>query len=478
MSDVNQEGAVRLVDPEVPADQGLSSLGLIMQLAGSVFAAVMALMTFSLLVMPRGMGGEKAILLLVVAASIARSLFQRQAGTELLYGRRSFDGAANQLTGVKRYILIALGHTALLTVIMIGKFNVPTKIGIGMALGLAAWPLLLGVLLQLPRFKRFDNAEIPVSEDKGFESAAILMVVLGTCGVLGTGAALLMMLQAGSRALSQGPGVLILLALVMLVIRSCLHVQAGLSGLRETSVDRSVELANRYANFGVISSFCAGGAVLLMTMMIGMNLMMFVVVAGLCWILMAWPMIIRRFFSERQFADLMAGDNANLHRRAPDAGLTGLGWLLLGHAAYGATFLIPQLVVGPDLFEGGKMAEMMATMGPVGTKSLWWSAGLIALQAFAGFELIRMSGTHRIVGTIYAVVSAALTVYMMWPMLKAMTGGMRGMGRMGPEMVMMFVPIAISLVLPVATLLLVNRKIAPVAKARFRPAPQGTIPQG
>ena len=43
----------------------------------------------------------------------------------------------------------------------------------------------------------------------------------------------------------------------MLVVRSFIHVQAGFSGLRETQVDRAVELANRYANFGVISSFCA-----------------------------------------------------------------------------------------------------------------------------------------------------------------------------------------------------------------------------
>ena len=74
--------------------------------------------------------------------------------------------------------------------------------------------------------------------------------------------------------------------------------------------------------------------------------MVLALVTGVCWMLMAWPMIIRRFFSERQFADLLAGDDAPIHRRAPDAGLTGLGWLLLAHAMFGATMLIPQLVLG------------------------------------------------------------------------------------------------------------------------------------
>jgi len=47
--------------------------------------------------------------------------------------------------------------------------------------------------------------ELPIAEDKGFEAAAILMTVLGTCGVLGTGAFLVVMLESGSQILSQGP---------------------------------------------------------------------------------------------------------------------------------------------------------------------------------------------------------------------------------------------------------------------------------
>ena len=463
MSDENKN-AVNLVDPGVPADQGLSALGLLMQLGGSLFAAIATLATFFMLLTGGGRGGDKAVVLLVLGASITRSIFHRAAGTELLYGSRSLDKTQSPLAGTKRYILVAAAQTALVFLVMVGKFGAPMKIGVAMSLGFIAWPLTLAVLMQLPRFKRFQT-ELPVSEDKGFESASILMTVLGTCGLLGAGAFLIIMLDGGGRMM-QGPGVLILLATILLVIRSCLHIQAGLSGLRETSVDRSVELANRYANFGVISAFCAGGSLLLLMMALmrgRFDPTGLIMVVGLCWMLMAWPLIIRRFYSDRQFADLMAGDQANLHRRAPDAGLTGLGWLLFAHAIMSAAILIPQLIVPPASLSRG-MAEAMAMFGGGAMRSLWWSAGLIALQAWAGYELVRMSSTHKVVGTVYAIVAIIVTVYLTYPMLQAM----KHIGQMGPSAVTMFIPVAIQLVIPIATLVLVNRRVAPTAQARFR----------
>src|SRR4029077_10419221 len=110
--------------------------------------------------------------------------------------------------------------------------------------------------------------------------------------------------------------------------------------------DRSVELANRYANFGIISSFCAGGAIMLFIMSIAFDLTGLAVICGLVWMLMAWPLIVRRFFADRQFADLLAGAEAPVHRRAPDAGLTWLGWLLIAHAVFTASFLIPTVLMG------------------------------------------------------------------------------------------------------------------------------------
>ncbi len=459
-------------DDRAPSDQGLTTLGLLMQLGGSLFAAYGSLLLLFFVFLPLGRVGDKGLVLLAIALSVARSAFHRAAGTELLYGRRTLDGVGSPLTGLRRYIIIALAQSACVAMLMNMKFHIAGKACLGLALGLVAWPVLLAVLFYaVPRFKKFDT-EIPVPEDKGFEGVSIVMTVLGLCGALGTGAFLFLMLKSGGAMLSQGPGVLLLVALGMLFVRSIFHVQAGLSGLRETNLESSVQKANRYANFGVISSFCASGAILVVSMMGAMNIVVVAMVAGVCWLLMAWPLIIRRFFGERQFADLMSGEGPGSHRRSPDAGLTGLGWLLLGHAFLSATMLIPQLVGGPEIMRLDAM-KMASFMGPMGTKSLWFSAGMVAFQAWAGYELIRMSSPSRIIAIAYAVVVGALTVWTMYPILDELRNVSR---HFAPEAVTMFIPLAINLVIPVATLLLVTRKTAPVATARFVSKPPSNTP--
>ncbi len=469
MTDQKQEGVVELTDAGVPADQGLSSLGMLMQLAGSLFAAFGALFAFYMLFALRG-SGQTLWVLVLFGTCVARSLYHRNAGTQLLYGQPglSTEGSNQRLGGVRRYIAAALGQTVLVGAMLGGKFHTPGVAVLAIVLGLAVWPVTLAILLQLPRFKRFKD-DLPLTEDKGFEGASILMTVLGLCGAIGTGTVLLVLLDLPGNALTKGPGVLLVLALGLLVFRSILHVQAGLSGLRETSVDRSVELANRYANFGVISSFCVGGAALIFSMQ-GANLAGLGIVCGLCWMLMTWPMIVRRFYSDRQFADLLAGSDAPVHRRAPDAGLTSLGWLLLGHAAYTASFLVPQVVLG----NGGlrEFQELMALgAGGAGVRSIWFSVGLVILQGWAGFELIRMSPHSRIVATVFGAIAAVVTFYINWPMLQAIKKL-----RIGPQEALMFGLLALTLIIPVATIVLVNRKIAPTARARFRQKPAGTTP--
>lgn len=467
----NDDGVVKLVDAGVPADQGLSSLGLLMQLAGNVFAAYAGLIAFTALFAMRG-SGETLWVFIVLGLSIGRSLMQRSAGSQLLYGNgQMHEEGVNieRMAGMRKYVIFALAQTAIIAGLLVTKFHVPSKTVLGIALAMALWPVTLGVLMQLPRFKRFKH-DLPLTEDKGFEGASILMTVLGTCGLVAAGTVLLVLLDLPGRALTKGPGVLVVLALGMLCVRSFLHVQAGISGLRETSVDRSVELANRYANFGVISSFCAGGALLLFVMSSAMSVLGLAVIAGVCWMLMSWPMIIRRFFSDRQFADLLAGDGAPIHRRAPDAGITGLGWLLFAHAIFTASFVVIELVGGGT--GGGRGARGLEALtafgGPSGFRSIWWSVGLVVLQGWAGYELIRMSPQSRVIATVFGVVGTGVTLYINWPLLKALKsiGGF-----LGNSQAMQIGPVAMALIIPIVTIVLINRKIAPTARARFRTKP-------
>jgi hypothetical protein len=470
MSEQQQDdGAVNLVGAGVPADQGLSSLGLLMQLGGNVFAAFGALAIFLVLFAMRG-SGETLWVFLIFLMAIARSLFHRSAGTQLLYG----GGAMDRLAGIRRYIGVSLLQTFATSTIMITKFHMAPRYTMAVAAGLALWPVVLAVLLTQFRFKQFKE-ELPFAEDKGFEGASILMTVLGLCGLVTSGAILLILLDLPGRALAKGATMFMVLAVALLVIRSFLHVQAGFSGLRETDIDRSVELSNRYANFGVISSFCAGGA-LLMWVMSGMNIIGLSVIVGVCWMLLAWPLVVRRFFSDRQFADLLAGDGAPIHRRSPDAGLTGLGWLLFAHAAFTASFVVFTLISGSDDSRTARELQSLTMFsGQSGSvRSIWWSVGLVILEGWAGFELVRMSVQSRAIASVFGAVGTAVTLYISWPMIKMFKGMGSGGGIQGQAL--QFASIAMSLIIPIATVVLVNRAIAPTARARFKAKPQPPSP--
>ena len=107
-------------------------------------------------------------------------------------------------------------------------------------------------------------------------------------------------------------------------------------------------------------------------------------VTGVCWLLMAWPLIVRRFFADRQFADLLAGDTAPAHHRAPDAGLTWLGWFLIaerGLRRHGRSWSrTPRSSARTPRDD----EVFMSLGGALGLRSLWWNVGLVVLQAWAG----------------------------------------------------------------------------------------------
>lgn len=482
-----------LVGAGSPADLGLSGLGLVMQLAGSLFAGLVGVMGLAMVISTAqanaslGNSGDSTITLWVLtlaAISVARSMYHRKAGTRLLY-----DGPGTPLGAVRRYAIVAMVQTLVFLAFLMTKGHSPMPIVITVGVALAAWPATLMILFSLPRYKRFEAA-VPLPEDKGFEGAAILMLVFGLTG-LGYGLfALYGVLQLPSPILSQLFGILMVLFVVMLVIRSSLHVVAGWRGVHEVHMDRAVESATRYADFGVVTGFVGSGAVLLMMMAGGGGAVGLLAIVLVGWMLLAWPLIIRKFFSERQFADLLADADGNqqLHRRAPDLGHSTLGWLLLALGVYMLALALPQAVFfhdAPGLGAGGRgmrdsmnpFAMMMQMMQSAGGHSPWWGVGTAALQVWAGLELIRMSDNHKVVTSIYGVVATGVAIYVNLPALEALgslgMGGMIGGGAGGP---LTLGTVAIAVILPVTSLVLVNRKLAPAAHARYRAAAPAPTP--
>jgi hypothetical protein len=294
--------------------------------------------------------------------------------------------------------------------------------------------------------------------------------------VVSTGVIVVMLGGLSPHHRRHGWGVMLIVVFALLVVRSSLHIRAGLAGLRDRSFDRPSELAGRYAAFGVISAFCVGGVLSLLAMSERLTPDAILSVAVVCWLLITWPMIVKRYFSQRQFAELMAGDRVT-HRRAPDAGLTALGWLLAGHATLLAGVLIVQVTgyprLGPQL---GRAADHVLVLSGLAV-GRWWliDAGLAAasvvLELAAAAALIRMSDQRRALTTIYAVFAGVVALGPAVPVLASLghhlsiwTG-------------IQLLPSAVQLVMPVSALVLVRRAVIPTARAVYRSHGRRNFPE-
>jgi hypothetical protein len=454
-------GVVDLPRAGIPADHGLASLGLVMQLAARTSGALAALgASIVVIENPRRHLGW---FLFAVALCFARSQLHRLAGRDLVYSRRTDDDElADPFDATRTYIGFGVGHAVVIGLIANLELGATTRTAAGIATALALWPLVLGAVLRQPRFRAL-RAGIPLGEDRGLEGASIVMTVLGACGALSAGAIVLALGGLPSRHLQHGWGVMLVVVFVLLLVRSCLHIRVGLAGLREASFDRPGELAGHYASFGVISAFCVGGVLALLAVSERLAPEALACVVVICSLLTAWPMLVKRYVSHRQFAELLAGDRV-IHRRAPDTGLTGLGWLLAGHAVLVAALLILELTVQQRGI-GRPLDDLLQLALPLGGRSaidLGLGALIVMLELCAAAALVRMSDHRRTIATTYALIGGVVALALAWP-------ATRMVGRhFNLPMVIRWVPAAIQIVIPAVTLGVVHRAVAPIARARYR----------
>lgn len=442
---------VRLVSPHLPSDQGLSSLGLLLQLGGSLGAAFVCFNAFAWLWATTFLDGAATLgILLLGVLSVVRSLMHRAAGTELLYG-------AAPLRGIRRYVAVALAHSALTTVLLASplSYGITTRQAVAIGLACAVWPAVLWAITRLPRFARYET-ELPPSEDKGFEGASVLMTIFGVAG-LATGAVSLWSVLRLPGAL-RGLGALLVLTLGLLVARSVVHVVAGVAGLRHSPLDVAVERAGRYASLGMVSALVAVGVLFLTVVGTRADFSAILAIALIGWVLSAWPLILRRYFGERHFASLLAGDDDPTHRRAPDGGVTSAGWLLLALGALQLALALLGLVGGSglglvvvsDLFGHSLGGDLLI-------------AALAAAHLGLGLALVLGGPRFRVVAKAVGAASLLLQVSTLWPLgRRLMAGGLDATQIAGAALS------AMPLVAVVTTLVLVGRTVAPMAAAMVR----------
>ncbi len=445
----------------IPTDGGLSSLGLLMQLSGTLGIVVWA--GFSILAAM--LGGPGLIIFLGGLTFLARSSFHRAAGSALLYSRRP-------ASTVYAYACVGIIHS-LGVILVLLRTHPPLQILVEIGAMLLYWPVTVMVIASLPRYRRAFRHGLPLSEDLGFEGAAVLMLVLGVMGVTVPAAALWGLLEAPGFALVSGGSAVTLIILAALLVRSLLHARAGWRGTRGAADERAT---NRYVAAGVGTAFLVSAALVLLGLVggsIGGMVLMSLIVFGL---LLAWPLHLRRFIVERTFALTMDGPDGAVMRRAPDAGLTALGWLLLAVGLLGLVSSLPQALFGhADLREAvAMMRTVFGDHAASAVRSPWWEVGVAGLEVWAGVELVRMGRHARIAANIYGVVGSLVAVYILWPQFSALDQLLAAGAENSDATffhttrVGMLIHVAMALALPVAALILVNRRLPADATARVR----------
>lgn len=472
----NKPSVAELAGARMPADHGLSSLGLLMQLGGTIFLVLYTyLAIIPLMLGGGGAGNETLWWFLFAAASAVRSAFHRAAGRSIVYGSPS-----GPLAPTRIYIAVAAIHTVIAVVAMHKLFAPMTEFDssfqpptLSLIAACVAWPLALLVITTRRRFKQFNDTVLPTSEDLGFESVAVLMSLMGVVGMLVSAFMLISLVKAAGSPVANGFVFFTAMIMVMLVIRSFLHAKAGFVGVGGADPHTFHDRAQSYYNFGVVSAIIAGGGLLVVSFMTVFHPSQFLPIGMMVYLLLVWPLMLKKFFTERNFEVLMAGDNAPVLRRAPDFGLTGLGWLLIATSVTGLATAIASIIASPT---GSSELLLFAVSlsGHVAPEGLerWLPLASLVLQLWAGIELVNMSDRHRLAANIFGGFGLIATIILHWDLFKSFGAlgnalGGNAANPFGGGAVELFLPIVVALVIPIGVLLLANRQN--IAAARVVP---------
>lgn len=439
-----------MASARLPADHGLSGLGLVMQLGGGMFAVLTAQIGFSQLVlMSRMDGGGKGWLFLLTLFGVVRSIAHSVAGKELVSGD---DGR----TAVRRYLWIAAAHTAMWLFYASSEMRAADESLLTIGLLFGAWPLALGAsilfgLLPLP------EGRLVVTRDRGFDGLGCLMAVLGAGGLLYGVVMALAFLEMSDRG-DRGFEFQALMGIViLLIVRSAIHVRAAIHTLSARDLDRSTEAASRYGNAGVITTGIVGFLLVVMMMKAGGAgvMLLFLMVGAVFGMLMVWPLAVRRFVTERRFG--YEGDNAGREQRSTDGGMSSLGWLLLAFGAMTMATALPAALRGA----GAERIDGVLTMFAADTRgSPWLLVAVAGLQLWAAVELCAASARSRGVAMLYGATATAITLWMHFDTLRhlgrlgAAFGQADGMGALAS--------LALTVVVPATTFFLALRPQPPL----------------
>ena len=460
--DANQHDAE--LEPQLPIDSGLASLGMLMQL-GAAFGFGVAALFFLESVVDGGARADVGGLVVVALLGMLRSGAHFRGAQSLIYRR------GEPRTAAKVYLYIAALHVVVAAYVVHG-FDLDVGAVVAVVVLLSAWPVMLLVIVNRPRFRRYARA-VPVPDDLAFEGVSIIMLILGLAAALSAAMMLVFIIrQPPNHALTSATGTVFLAIIGALAVRAILHVLTGHAGAVGGTPMVINAAASRYYNVGLATSAAVGGLMLLLAFRGQPTGPAMARLAFVVYLLLAWPLIVRTLFGERGITTIAASDDDH-PERAPDQGLTSLGWLLLAMSVISMAVALPHAVwqssrytvqiVTFGIADGGDVAVMFG-------RSSWLAVVIAGLQMWAAIELITMSNRSRFAAITYGVVGGALTLYVMFPFISDwetyVAQLLRGSELWDPSLVG-YAQLGLALVTPLATLALVLRRRTPHAQARF-----------
>jgi hypothetical protein len=456
-----------LTGARMPTDRGLSSLGLLMQLGGTIGITIAAVIVIAATLMGAGWGSGMMFLFAVLSG--LRSTFHRAAGSALIY-----DQGGTSKRAVFTYIGVAIAH-GVVSLMLVGS-HLDDKAVFQFAALLLCWPVTLLIYFTRPHIKALIAGGVPDPEDHGFEGAAVLMTLFGIMGALFAGLVLTVLLDDLETAFATPASGIFVLVFLVLLARSFIHTLAGFKGISGADFDECNASAGRYYNLGIVSAIVIGITLFLVILMTVQHMGYALMVGAFStFMLLAWPAILRRLYAERNFSVFLAGADAPTFQRAPDAGLIALGWLLVAMAVFsmgnalGEAFFATSL--GPDEMAALAMMSDGSDALAVMHRSPWWSVGLSGVQLWAGIELVRMSERHKLAAMIYGAVTIAVTLYLIWPLankLDSLFGDVLGASAGSMIGKLVVGAVGFNLILAIAAMVLVNRVTVPSAVVHIR----------
>lgn len=396
-------------NPLMPADAGLSAVGLMMRIGGGA-----GLWIGIFLVLASVSARASAMVSLAFAVGIARSWAHGRAGHRL---QQSAPEAIRALTV---YFVLVLVHVAALLLVDTRRDMEPI-VG-GVLLLTSAWPVIaLGLVLRPSARRVLQTVQQTRSrifpEDGGMIGAAALMAVTG---VVGTVLMLLWCIMAIPFVSRAGLiGVFSVLLGLAFLARSGLQATAGVRGLRTFNPHRFASDTTRYFSAAVITTIL----LCLMTLISGLQngIIGFVMVVPVGALSMLWPSIIRSVGSVELRPDLE--DDAPVISASRDNGVVTLGVAMCAMAALGGASSF-----GPF---NGSSAMNMGSGTPMGAP-LWMTLGFVAITLWAGLECVAMSARRTLAVGVYIVAAVgssgygiirSIALFDELPVLRAMQGG-------------------------------------------------------